>query len=274
MNAFAQTDSEKDDHELIALSLAGNKTALETLIKKHHQFVYNVALRLFLSPDDALDATQEVLIKVITRLKTFEGKSQFRTWLYRIMINHFLNAQSTKEKKIHSDLQSLAGFAEDTQPDEISEEVKEEVRILCSTAMLMCLNREQRLLYIIGEVFEADHHLGAELFDLSPAHYRVKLHRAKTDLQQFVQQKCGLINPANPCRCRKKAKKLVAEGVVDPANMVFHKDFQQTIAEVVGAQKDNVSDRIQFELKDLFHQSPFQIKKELDNLLNELIQTT
>lgn len=274
MNAFLQTDTESSDRELIALSLAGNKAALEKLIKTHHQFIYNVALKLFLSPEDARDATQEVLIKVITRLKTFEGNSQFRTWLYRIVINHFLNTQASKEKKVQNGLQSLAGFAEEPEPDEISEAVKEEVRILCSTAMLMCLDREQRLLYIIGEVFEANHHLGAELFDLSPANYRVKLHRAKTDLHQFVQQKCGLINPDNPCRCRKKAKKLVAEGVVDVDEMVFNRDFQQTIAEVVRSKKDSVSDRIQFELKDLFHHSPFQIKKELDDLLHDLIQVT
>jgi RNA polymerase sigma factor (sigma-70 family) len=43
-----------------------------------------------LSPFDAEDVTQEVLIKVITKLSQFKGKSNFRTWLYRITFNHFL----------------------------------------------------------------------------------------------------------------------------------------------------------------------------------------
>jgi RNA polymerase sigma factor (sigma-70 family) len=42
-------------------------------------------------PQDAEDATQEILIKVLTRLSPFEGRSSFRTWLYRIVVNHMLN---------------------------------------------------------------------------------------------------------------------------------------------------------------------------------------
>jgi RNA polymerase sigma factor (sigma-70 family) len=42
-------------------------------------------------PQDAEDATQEILVKVMTRLSSLEGRSSFRTWLYRIVVNHVLN---------------------------------------------------------------------------------------------------------------------------------------------------------------------------------------
>ena len=61
------------DIELVKESVAGNKASLEKLIKIHQDYVYNISLKFFLNPDDALDATQEVLIKVITALKTFKG---------------------------------------------------------------------------------------------------------------------------------------------------------------------------------------------------------
>ena len=67
-----------DDSQLIAESVAGNKQSLEILIKRYQDYIYNISLRLFLNPDDALDATQEVLIKVITHLKTFSCKSFFK----------------------------------------------------------------------------------------------------------------------------------------------------------------------------------------------------
>ncbi len=54
---------------------------------------------------------------------------------------------------------------------------------------------EQRLIYIVGDVFEADHNLGAELFDTTPANFRVKLHRARTDLLNYVKGRCGLVDP-------------------------------------------------------------------------------
>ena len=261
-------------HDLVLIkeSIAGNKTSLDKLIKIHQDYIYNISLKLFLNPDDDLDATQEILIKVITSLKTFKGESQFRTWLYRIAFNYFLNAPKSKiELLLETSPAHFSGSLTDPEIENFTEAEIEEVRILCSTAMLMCLNREQRLLYIIGDVFNIDHNLGAELFDLTPANYRVKLHRAKSDLLSFVSGKCGIINPENPCRCPKKTRVMIDKGFVDKNNLRFNTDFSQRISEIVVTQKNEVSDKIQLDLKALFQESPFQIKKEIDKLVNELI---
>jgi RNA polymerase sigma factor (sigma-70 family) len=270
---FNEKYDSKLDFELIQQSIAGNKASLERLIKIHQDYIYNISLKLFLNPDDALDATQEVLIKIITSLKTFKGESQFRTWLYRIVFNHFLNTPKRKiELVLEAEPTHFAGFLNETETDIISEEEVEEVRLLCSTAMLMCLNREQRLLYIIGEIFGADHNLGAQLFNLTPANYRVKLHRAKSDLLNFVSGKCGIINPNNPCRCPKKARVLIDKGIVDKNNLKFNIQYTQKINKIVTTQKNEISDKIQLELQELFANSPFQIKKELDNLINDIVK--
>lgn len=100
------------DEELVAQAVAGDRKALDRLLKRHQDYIYNISLRLFLHPDDALDATQEVLIKVVTSLRTFGGKSQFRTWLYRLVVNHFLNSPTRRYEHLferHADLTALAG---------------------------------------------------------------------------------------------------------------------------------------------------------------------
>jgi RNA polymerase sigma factor (sigma-70 family) len=264
----------EDESRIIREAVDGDKKSLEELIKKHQDFIYNIALRFFLDPDDAMDATQEVLIKVITSLKTYRGESQFRTWLYRIAINHFLNTTKRKyELLLEAKPSYFAGFSSSNSAEEqITEAEIEEVRLLCSTAMLMCLNREQRLLYIIGEIFGADHNLGAELFDISPANYRVKLHRAKIDLLNFVSGKCGIINPENPCRCPKKTRSLIEMGVVDKFDLKFNSNFTRKINELVADRKNEISDRIQLEMSELFRDSPFQIKKEIDQLLSSILK--
>lgn len=260
------------DEKLIAESVEGNKHSLNRLIKRHQDYIYNIALKLFLNPDDALDATQEVLIKVITGLKTFEGKSAFRTWLYRIVFNHFLNSPVRRMETLSvQHAEAFAALPAESDADDASEEAVEEVRILCSTAMLMCLTREQRLIYIIGEVFGADHRLGAELFDVSPANFRVKLHRAKSDLLSYVSGKCGLIDAKNSCRCHKKAKAMVAQGIVDQNRMQFNTGYRQKIHELVSAKREDVSDEIQLKLSELFQDSPFQIRDELDALFEALL---
>ncbi|MCA4898148.1 MAG: RNA polymerase sigma factor [Bacteroidota bacterium] len=262
---------EPTDQVLIAASIKGDKKSLELLIKRYQDYIYNISLRLFIHPDDALDATQEVLIKVVTSLKTFRGNAQFSTWLYRIAFNHFLNSPKKKtETLIEENPKAFGSFSEEVD-ETISEAEVEEVRILCSTAMLMCLNREQRLIYIIGEIFGADHQLGAELFDMTPANFRVKLHRAKTDLLQYISGKCGLVNPKNPCRCNKKARVMIDRGLVDKNNMRFNASFQQSIAEIVKLTKDETCDDIEFRMKELFFSNPFQIKAELDEMLTGIV---
>ncbi len=270
-NYFSEEYDFSLDNELISKSLSGDKKSLEQLVKRHQNYIYNISLKLFLDPNDALDATQEVLIKVITSLNTFKGKSQFRTWLYRIAFNHFLDCSAKKMELTMSKPKEPTDFAVQ-EMGIVSEEEIEEVRILCSTAMLMCLSREQRLLYIVGEIFGADHNLGATLFGISKSNFRIKLYRAKTDLLSFVSGKCGLLNPANSCRCPKKAGVLVKQGVVNKKELRFNTDYQHKIAELVSKKKNQTSDYVQLHLKELFQDSPFQIKKELDVLMNELVK--
>ncbi|MBC7572688.1 MAG: RNA polymerase sigma factor [Spirosoma sp.] len=272
MSVFNQAElSDAPDETLVAESVAGNRRSLETLLKRHQDYVYNVALRLFLNPDDALDTTQEVLIKVVTSLKTFGGRSQFRTWLYRIVVNHFLNSPSRQYEQQFERNTDLTAIAQPEPDRDASETEIEEVRILCSTAMLLCLTRDQRLLYIIGEIFGADHALGAELFGLTPSNYRVRLHRAKADLLSYVSGKCGLVDPKNPCRCPKKARQMVQQGIVDKERLRFNQGYLQTVRQVVQTQKNAVSDDIQLRMSNLFRESPYQIRQELDQVFRNLL---
>ena len=262
------------DNQLLTKIFEGNKDALTQLIKRHQDYIFNISLRLFLNPDDALDATQEVLIKVITNLKTYRGKSHFRTWLYRIALNHFLNSPQQKMEKMLMN-QQQKGVAKHhsvvAPSEEIDEALIEEVRILCSTAMLMCLTREQRLLYIIGDVFGADHKLGAQLFDISPGNYRVRLHRAKADLLNYVSGRCGLVDSKNPCRCPKKTRQFIKQGIVNKDELRFNTNFTYKIYQIVTHEIEEVCDEVQLNLKELFQNNPFQVKAEIDKLLNSLI---
>ncbi|MEK7392384.1 MAG: RNA polymerase sigma factor [Fibrobacterota bacterium] len=102
-----ETDSERTntvetDEQLIQRSLEGDRKAVEKLVDIHQGFIYNVALKFFNNLDDARDATQEVLLKAISHLSSYDAaKGAFRTWLYRITFHHFLNAkQNAYEKNI------------------------------------------------------------------------------------------------------------------------------------------------------------------------------
>src|ERR1051326_6167074 len=91
-NPFTEKSaSEVSDAELVELTKNGDREALERLVQRHQAWIYNIAVRMVFQPQDAEEVTQEVLVKVITRLASFRGESRFRTWLYRIVANHVLN---------------------------------------------------------------------------------------------------------------------------------------------------------------------------------------
>jgi RNA polymerase sigma factor (sigma-70 family) len=83
--------SDAEDRDLVVQAQGGNREALEQLITRHQAWIYNIVVRMVYLPQDAEDATQEILVKLITKLSTFSGMSSLRTWLYRIVVNHVLN---------------------------------------------------------------------------------------------------------------------------------------------------------------------------------------
>lgn len=99
--------------------------------------------------------------------------------------------------------------------------IVEEARIGCMTAMLMCLERRQRMAFILGEIFGADDTVGAEILDVSATNFRQLLSRARRDLYELMNGKCGLVNTANPCRCTKKARGFMEKAYIYPLNRQF-----------------------------------------------------
>ncbi|MBU3012694.1 RNA polymerase sigma factor [Polaribacter vadi] len=208
---FSNNYTDLEDTKLVQLSIDGNKKALQTLIIRHQLFVYNLALKMVGNVEDAEDLTQEVFIKIITALSKFEGKSKFRTWLYRITVNHFLNNKKKKSKiktvnfeTYFNSIYAIPSIDLNDQEEKEFKDTIEEIRINCTTGMLLCLSKEQRIIYILGEMFDIDHNLGAEILGITPGNFRIKLMRTRKELYNWMNKKCGLVNTNNPCRCSKK----------------------------------------------------------------------
>jgi RNA polymerase sigma factor (sigma-70 family) len=273
-NVFDNSYSDTEDKKLIVNALGGSKTALEHLLKRHYQFIYNVAFKFVLTHVDAQDLTQEVVIKVILKLSQFNHQSEFRTWLYRIIFNHFLN--SKRRKKEHDIISFDAfgsaldnmGFDSLTTNEETEYQDKiEDVKIGCMTAMLLCLNRDQRLVYILSEIFEVDSNIGAELLEISADNFRQILARSKKDLYNFMNNKCGLVNTDNPCRCFKKTKGFIKAGFVNETNLQFNNYFAQHISEIAVIRTNECDNLIEEKYASLYKDHPFYNKEKSANLI-------
>jgi hypothetical protein len=146
----------------------------------------------------------------------------------------------------------------------------DEARIGCSSGMLLCLDREQRLVYILGEIFGVTALVGAELLDVSRDNFRQKLSRARRDLHNFMHDRCGLVNAANPCRCAKKTQAFMRAGYVDPSNLLFAKDHVIRVREVaVKVHEDMAS--LDEAYAEVHRDHPFQTPPDLVAAVKALI---
>jgi RNA polymerase sigma factor (sigma-70 family) len=275
------TPTDQEDQNLVARARSGDRRALEDLIQRHQGWMYNIALRMLYHPQDAEDATQEILVKVMTRLSSFEGRSSFRTWLYRIVVNHVLNMKRGRVEHASTEFASY-GAALDATPDldlADSKEASAEMRILvtetmlsCTSGMLLCLDREQRLSYILGAIFEVSDTLAAEVLEISPENFRQRLARARRDLRNFMNDKCGLVNQANPCRCAKKTRGFIQAGHVDPENLLFVRERICEVREAAPKAYETIK-TLDDECADIYRRHPFYKPPDLGQMLRRLVES-
>ena len=199
---------------LVALARDGDVDALDQLVRALQDDVFRLTLRMTAHPQDAEDATQEILIKVVTRLDTFRGDASVRTWAYRIAVRHVLDRRKSRVETLALDFERfgadlLDGLASEPDPDPV---LSEEVKRGCTLAMLTCLDREHRIAYVLADVFDVPHAEGADLCEVTGDVFRQRVSRARRALEAFTRAYCGLVNPHAPCLCGKRVAKAEALG--------------------------------------------------------------
>ena len=230
------------DERLVRRAAEGDRDALEAVVRAVQDDLYRLALRMLWHPADAEDATQEILVRVVTRLGSFRGEAAFATWAYRIAMNHLL---TTRRRRAERAALSFDEFGADlaagldrayAAPGVDDALLEEEVKVGCTQAMLLCLDRGHRAAYIVGEVFDLPSDEAAWILELTPAAYRKRLSRARERIRSFMEGHCGLVRAENPCRCRRRIGTAIATGRVDPDHPLFARAgaVRRGIAEMEG----------------------------------------
>lgn len=212
---------------LVEKAKMGSKEVLEEIVRRIQDKIYGIAIRMLFIPADAEDATQEILVKIITHLGTFKGESRFDTWVYRVASNHLLTARKYRAERWELTFEKTEHMIKEASHDNgafIEAEqnlIIEETRISCVHFMLLCLKREHRLAVILGEICKVDSIEGAKIMGLTPAAFRQRLSRGRKQLLHSMAKECNLVNPANPCRCDTLAAYHVKKRHIDPHNLLF-----------------------------------------------------
>jgi RNA polymerase sigma factor (sigma-70 family) len=210
--------------QLAAQAVACDRESLGRLCAVLQGQVYGLALRMLGHPQDAEDASQEILVQIATHLSQFRGRSQLSTWAYKVAARHLVRFRKSRAEMAATEVQQiaaaidlgLAATAPQALPEGDARLLEEEVRLTCTQAMLLCLSRHERIAYLLGQVLGADDQTGARICGISATAFRQRLSRARRVLEPLLAERCGLARETNPCSCRRQA---AAKQLLGPIKM-------------------------------------------------------
>ena len=221
-----KTNEELQD--LVMKATSGDKEALEMLVTGVQDIIFNLSLRMLGTFADAEDATQDILLKMITHLSSFRGDSSFTTWVFSIAVNHLKNYK--KHMFAHYPL-SFEYYGEDIQNGKIQDVpdltqnvekdiLAEELKMSCTNVMLQCLDTESRCIFILGTMFKVDSRIAGDILGMTPEAYRQRLSRIRKKMADFLGQYCGEYG-SGKCKCRDRVNYAIQNHRINPVQLDY-----------------------------------------------------
>ncbi len=171
----------------------GDGDAFETLVREHQTRVYNLALRMTGSPEDALDISQETFLKAWRTLGKFRGDCSLGSWLYRIASGLSIDLLRKNKRRQTEKIVSLDDPGEDGRPLELPD-LREEPQVILEREenrqiVWECLEKlpeEQKQILILREVSGLSYEEIGAAMDLEPGTVKSRLFRAREKLAKLL----------------------------------------------------------------------------------------
>ncbi len=188
-----------DDSVLVQRSQTGDTAAMERLILKYQNRIFNVIMKMCGNTDDAAELTQETFVKVIESIDKFKGRSSFYTWLFRIAVNLTLNycqrnakiaTRSLDAEQTESDNQTGQVLKEFLHDDSaIDPAVLAQRRELCDLAMqaMLQLEEPQRAVMVLRDIEGMNYAQIADVLNIELGTVRSRLSRARSHLREILE---------------------------------------------------------------------------------------
>ena len=187
-----------NDAVLIEQYRNGDSAAMEQLVLKYQNRIYNVILKICADPDDAAELTQETFVKVIENLDKFEGRSGFYTWTFRIAVNLTLNYCQRNSRLAFRSLdaeqqdddqvkQVLKDFLRDDRSPDPAAEVQNKELYRIAARTLMGLDETHRAVIVLRDIEGMSYARIAEVLDIELGTVRSRLSRARSKMRDILE---------------------------------------------------------------------------------------
>jgi RNA polymerase sigma-70 factor (ECF subfamily) len=183
------------DEQLLQRYSAGEPEALEELFRRYRLPAYRVAYRLLGNEADALDAVQEGFVKTLTHLRSFQGRSTFKTWMLRVVSNAALDLGRQRGRRVALNLVAVeASEGEDpflVSADPALRLERADLRQLLNQA-LATLSEAQRRTFVLHAEAGLSYREVADTMGISIGTVMSRLYYARQKLRAFLEQRAKL----------------------------------------------------------------------------------
>ena len=178
----------RKDNYYIDRILKGDANAYASLVNKHKNLVFTIAVKILKNREDAEELAQDVFIKAFEVLNTFKKESKFSTWLYRIAFN--MAVSKTRKKKlptVNLETEIIENFSiDDIVPD--MQELSNEEQKNCIDKALNVLPYEENIIITLFYYDDKSIEEISEITSLTISNVKVKLHRIRKKLYSIIHQ--------------------------------------------------------------------------------------
>lgn len=173
----------RDDEELVRLAQEGDRAAFSSLVLRHQNEVFTLALRLVGDRELAADVAQEAFVRGWRALPKFRGDARFSTWIYRITVN---TASSLRARAARRRTERLDDLVHEPHARGISPERAGEISELRPRLhdALRALPRDTRAVVVLKDVYGWSHPEIAEDLGITVTASKVRLHRGRKRLRE------------------------------------------------------------------------------------------
>jgi len=188
-----------DDNVLVEQCRKGDPKAMETLIIKYQNRIYNVILKICGNTDDAAELTQDTFVKVIQNINKFQSRSSFYTWAFRIAVNLTINYC---KRNVKLGLKSI-----DAQDNQNSEQTKKALKALLKDdksvdpatiaankeladlilMAVMRLDDAHRTVIVLRDIEGMNYAQIADILNINLGTVKSRLSRARSQLREIME---------------------------------------------------------------------------------------
>lgn len=179
-----------DEQELIRQCQTGDPVACEELLSKYEKVIYSLTFRYFGNHHDASDLGQEAMLRVYQKIKDFNGRSSFKTWLYRVVSNLCLD--ELRRRKHHDtslDEAKENGYEPAAPFDSPEETAEQSEQSLLVQEVLMMLSTEHRTILVLKDIEGLDYNEIAQVIGANIGTVKSRLSRARKSFRQKMVER-------------------------------------------------------------------------------------